>query len=128
MAKILVIDDEPEFLAVLRETLVKLGHDVTAARGSLAGLTAYRAERPDLVITDIFMPDLGGLNVLMQLARDSSVRVIAMSGGGPKGLVEVLDDAPAFGAWGTLHKPFTRSQLIAVIDEALGVKAQHGVA
>jgi hypothetical protein len=56
------------------------------------------------------------------------VKVIAMSGGGPKGLVEVLDDAPAFGAWGTLHKPFTRSQLIAVIDEALGVKAQHGVA
>lgn len=124
MATILVIDDEPELLAVLRDTLTRAGHDVFTASGPDEGLALYRSERPDLVITDIFMPNVGGLAVLIELAREAAVRVIAMSGGGSRGLVEVLEDAPAFGAWRTLRKPFSRAELLWLVEEVLATPAR----
>lgn len=119
MARILVIDDEAEVLDIVRHHLAKATHDVLIAQHPHEGLDLYRRHLPDLVVTDIFMPDVGGLAVLIELARDAKVKVIAMSGGGSRGLVEVLDDAPAFGAWRVLKKPFTRSELMALVDEAL---------
>jgi CheY-like chemotaxis protein len=129
MATILVIDDEPELLAVLRETLTRAGHAVLTATGPAEGLALYRSQRPDVVLTDIFMPNVGGLAVLLELAREAAVKVIAMSGGGARGLVQVLEDAPAFGAWRTLRKPFSRTELLGLVDEALGTAAPgRGVA
>jgi CheY-like chemotaxis protein len=119
MARILIIDDEAQVLDVVQHHLVKAQHEVLTAQSPGEGLDLYRTYRPDLVLTDIFMPNVGGLTVLMEVARDAKVRVIAMSGGGSRGLVEVLDDAPAFGAWRVLKKPFTRAELLAAVDEAL---------
>jgi len=119
MARILVIDDEAELLNVVKSQLVKAGHEVLIAQNPSDGLELYRKNEPALVLTDIFMPNVGGLAVLMQVARDARVKVIAMSGGGARGMVEVLEDAPAFGAWRVLKKPFTRTQLLSLVDEAL---------
>lgn len=119
MARILVIDDEVELLDVVRDVLTRAQHEVVLASEPDEGLARYREHQPDLVITDIFMPHIGGLVVIMQLAKEAAVKIIAMSGGGARGMVEVLDDAPAFGASRVLRKPFSRAELLAAVNEAL---------
>ena len=90
MATILVVDDEPDLLAVIAETLTRAGHRVLTAESPDQALSLFEECEPDLVLTDIFMPHVGGLVVLMELAKRAPGRVIAMSGGGSRRLVEVL--------------------------------------
>jgi DNA-binding NtrC family response regulator len=123
MASILVIDDEPELLASVSDALTRAGHGVLVASNPRQGLQLHRQHHPDVVITDVFMPDIGGLVVLLELARPGAARIIAMSGGGARGLVDVLEDAQAFGACCTLQKPFTRTQLLGAVDTALAAGA-----
>lgn len=117
MARILVIDDEAELLAVLQDILTKAGHEVLLAASPGQGLALYRTRRPDLVITDIFIPDVDGLAVIRELHRQ--VKIIAISGGGAKAQIDVLEDATGFGAWRTLAKPFRSETLLALVEEAL---------
>lgn len=119
MATILVVDDEPELLAAVTETLVKAGHRVVTAETPGHALYRYEQHRPDLVITDVYMPDIGGVVVVLELAKRAPGRVIAMSGGGARRDLDVLDDARAFGAWRALRKPFRQAELLAVVTEAL---------
>lgn len=121
MATILVVDDEPDLLAVIAETLVRAGHRVLTAESPDQALALFEEHEPDLVLTDIFMPHVGGLVVLMELAKRAPGRVIAMSGGGSRRLVEVLEDAGAFGACRTLRKPFRQAELLGLVNETLGL-------
>ena len=81
------------------------------------GLSRYRHEHPDLVITDIFMPERNGLDVILELASDD-VMIIAISGGGDLDRGDHLDDAIHFGARRSLTKPFTVDALIAAVNVA----------
>jgi CheY-like chemotaxis protein len=121
VATILVVDDEPELLSVIAETLIRAGHQVLRADSPDQALALFEEHEPDLVLTDIFMPHVGGLVVLMELAKRAPGRVIAMSGGGSRRLVEILEDAGAFGACRTLRKPFRQSELLDAVHETLGL-------
>jgi CheY-like chemotaxis protein len=118
MSRILVIDDDPNVRAFLSEALSAVGHVVFTASDGREGLRRYRSVHPDLVITDIFMPENNGLDVILELAS-SDVTVIAISGGGHVGNVNYLDDAISFGARCTLTKPFTIEALRSAVNEAL---------
>ncbi len=117
MARIVVIDDDPDLLATLTEMLGRAGHKVFAASSAPGGLREYRQHGADVVITDRFIPDPDGLALIRELG--SEVKIIAMSGGSKRGEPDVLQDAQEFGAWRALSKPFVRNELLALIEEAV---------
>jgi two-component system, chemotaxis family, chemotaxis protein CheY len=118
MARILVIEDDEHTQATVRDVLTDLGHVVFVASNGREGLSRYREHQPDLVITDIFMPERDGLDVILDLAP-TNVKIIAMSGGGHLGGNDHLDDAIHFGARRILIKPFTTNALVAAVNETL---------
>jgi CheY-like chemotaxis protein len=105
--------------------LARAGYDVQEASNGKAGLAAYRQQLTDLVITDIVMPDMEGLEVIRELRRmDPDVTIIAMSGGGIAAAEQYLALARTFGAGAVLDKPFTQEQLLTVVAEALARKGR----
>ena len=116
MARILVIDDDPHIQSALCDVLSHFGHDVLVAVNGREGLARYHECHPDLVITDIFMPEFNGLDVILDLAP-TSANIIAMSGGGDLDCGDYLDDAIQFGARRGLRKPFTVNALVEAVNE-----------
>jgi len=114
MGTILIVDDEPGIRALLRTMLEAAGHEVTEAVNGRHGLDLYRRRPTDLIITDIDMPELNGLEMLLDLTRHFlGAKVIAISGvGGEK---NVLDVAKLLGARRTFHKPFGMPQLLDAV-------------
>lgn len=120
MARILIIDDNEFFRSMLNATLVSLGHEVTDAADGKEGLEQYTFQRFDLVITDLIMPGVEGIETILELRRRSlGIRIIAMSGGGRVSAESYLDIAQRVGARQVLPKPFTNAELVAAIDAAL---------
>lgn len=121
MALILVIDDEESLRSLLRRALARAGHEAVEARDGREGLRLARETRFDLVITDIIMPEMEGIDFILHLHRSSpSTPIIAISGGGrirPEGY---LKTALLAGAKRALTKPFTIAELMAAVDECLG--------
>jgi two-component system response regulator (stage 0 sporulation protein F) len=114
MATILIIDDEELVRALLRSTLEAAGYEVTEAVNGGQGLELYRHSPADLVITDIVMPELNGLAMLLELTREFlHAKVIAISGAG--GEKNVLDVAKLLGARQTFQKPFSVPQLLSAV-------------
>ena len=118
MARILVIEDDERTQTAIRDVLSHGGHVVFVANNGREGLSRYQEHRPDLVITDIFMPHLDGLQVILELAS-SRANVIAISGGGNVHHLDHLDDAVHFGACAHLTKPFTIEVLLKTVNDAL---------
>jgi two-component system response regulator (stage 0 sporulation protein F) len=114
MATILIIDDEEPIRALLRTTLEAAGHKVVEAGNGRVGLDRYRLKPTDLIITDIGMPELNGLDMMLELTRQFlDTKVIAISGEG--GEKNVLDAAKLLGARRTFHKPFSMPQLLDAV-------------
>lgn len=122
MAHILVIEDDEQFRAMLLQMLTRDGHRVSVASDGEEGVRLVRQGSPDLVITDILMPRLDGIEAIMILAReDSELPVIAMSGGRRSISAEFnLESAGLIGVKATLAKPFSRDSLRQAISRALG--------
>jgi two-component system, response regulator, stage 0 sporulation protein F len=114
MATILIIDDEESVRTLLRSVLEATGYEVTEAANGRQGLERYRQRRADLVITDIAMPELNGLDMILELMHEFlHVKVIAISGvGGEK---NVLDAAKLLGARQTFQKPFSMPLLLRAV-------------
>jgi DNA-binding NtrC family response regulator len=122
MARILVIDDEPDMRVLLEQTLKAAGHEVILAADGREGVERYRASPADLVITDLYMPNQEGLETIGELRRRfPEVAIIAMSG--KAAALTMLSIAQKFGAIGILHKPFLTEELIAAVGKALGGKS-----
>ena len=124
MARILIIEDDAGVRSGLRRTLERLGHVVDEAPHGAAGVAAFDRAAHDLVITDINMPEMDGIEVILTLVREApNVPVIAMSAGGrvPKELL--LENADLLGAVDTLPKPFTLEELRAALDRVLEAHA-----
>ncbi len=120
MAKILVIDDEEGVRRVIGKILVRAGHDVLEAPDGKVALGLLKEEAADLVICDLFMPEMDGVEVLRQLRRDyPNLRVVAISGGAYQGRVQLLDVAKALGAVAVLGKPFQPQQLLELVNDLL---------
>jgi DNA-binding response OmpR family regulator len=114
MATILVMDDEAPIRALLSTALESAGHNVVEASNGREGITMYRQRPADLVIVDILMPDLNGLDTIMELTREFlHVKVIAISG-----VVDdrcMLDMAKLLGARKIFRKPFGIEEMLSAV-------------
>jgi CheY-like chemotaxis protein len=128
VSTILVIEDDPGVRRVLQHTLEYAGHAVRAVDNGRDALRAVNENEPDLVVTDIVMPDSDGLEVIRILTSDHPrVRIIAISGGGMIHRTTYLDLAHLLGAHLTLQKPVLPSDLIFAVSELLDdPQAQRG--
>jgi DNA-binding NtrC family response regulator len=127
MATILVIDDEAQVRATMRRVLERYGYAVAEAANGREALKAIASTSCDLVITDINMPEMDGIEVIMALSeRQPGLPIIAISGGGrlPKDLL--LASADMLGAVTTLAKPFDIPDLIGSVERALAEKDHDG--
>jgi two-component system KDP operon response regulator KdpE len=114
--RILVVDDEPQLTRVLRTGLKSRGYDVRAAADGLAGFEAFKDWHPDLVITDLAMPNVDGLELCRRLRAVSQVPIIVLSAKGEeKTKVEALD----LGADDFVTKPFGIDELLARVRASL---------
>jgi CheY-like chemotaxis protein len=119
MLRILVIDDEAGVRKVLVRMLTSAGHEVTAAPDGAEGLRVWREAGTDLVITDVHMPELDGVQVIRELrAKAPALPVIAMSGSGNSRDLDRLRAAELMGAVGVLGKPFSWDELMSAIASA----------
>ena len=121
--KILVIDDDIQIRMMLREVLEDSGFEVFDAENGEVGISLYKANKPDLVVTDMIMPEKEGIGTLMELiAYDPDLKAIAISGGGKVvKATDVLKDAAFFGAKLVLTKPFTCEEFLNAIKQVLGI-------
>ena len=115
-AKILVVDDEPQIRRMMRATLTGTGHQVDEARTGEEALEKFRAFLPDLVLLDLNMPGMGGLETCRELRNGSDVPIIILTvRNAEKEKVEALDA----GADDYVCKPFGMQELMARIRAAL---------
>ena len=123
MARILVIDDDPDTREMLAQTLKPAGYEVILAADGREGVERYRASRADLVITDLYMPNQDGSETIRELRSCSpEVAIIAMSGTTNTGTM--LSIAQNVSAVGILPKPFVADELIAAVARALGERSR----
>ena len=130
MARVLIVDDELDVRGVIARILERGGHQVEVADSGAAGMQAYQANGADVIITDVIMPGLNGVELIKQL-RDAGFagRIIAISGGGnlasagyaPGAITTTayLAAAEKVGANAILTKPFDRQQLLDLVDFVL---------
>lgn len=120
MPSILLIDDDPEMRSMIRRTLERSDYRVLEAEDGRAGLDLLAANAVDLVITDIIMPEMEGIELILRLRRDyPQLRIVAMSGGGRFAPEDYLQVAKVSGAARILAKPFTIDQLLTTLRELL---------
>jgi DNA-binding NtrC family response regulator len=120
MARVLVIDDNPDIRAILREAFELHGYEVDVAQDGRAGLRLIRERSVDVVITDIFMPEQDGIETILELRRDfPGVKIIAMSGGGATGNLSYLPAAQQLGAVHSVEKPFDCLDVVATVQRLL---------
>lgn len=116
MATLLAIDDEAQILTALGRGLRALGHEVVVARNGIDGLAAAAVHQPDMVVLDLRLPDISGIEVLRRLRAWSDVPVLMLSGIGTReARVQALDA----GADDFLDKPFGFDELRARVDARL---------
>ena len=120
MASVLVMDDDGAIRELIREALERVGHRVVEAENGTHGLRALAAERFDLVITDILMPDGEGIETIRAIRMQSRpVPILAISGGGPHRQLDYLHVAEVFGADRSLAKPFRARELLRAVEDLL---------
>jgi len=108
--RILVVDDEPQIARVLRRSLSSHGYEVQVASEGEEALATFSAWKPDVVVTDIAMPNMGGLELCRRLRKISAVPIIVLSAKGEERIkVEALDA----GADDYVTKPFGMDELLA---------------
>ena len=119
MARILLIDDDDSVRSMLRKTLVHFGHTVIEASNGKEGLELLPGANADLLITDIVMPEMEGLELLMEVRkRHPPLKIIAISGGVRHGAAgDYLHIAMHLGAAKVLAKPFSTEVLLAAVNE-----------
>lgn len=122
MASILVIEDAPLVRRAVRAVLERAGHVVSEAANGTEGLARLAEQPADLVIADIWMPELDGIQFLKQARQRFPLTwIVVMSGGGPMmPLEQSATLAETFGADAVLYKPFEDDDLLACLGPLLG--------
>ena len=121
MAKILVIDDDRPTCTLLGFVLTDAGHEVVLFESAkLAMASLDEGSKFDLVVTDILMPEMDGIDVIRALRRrGTSPLILAVSGAVSTPEVDLLKAALNLGAQGALKKPFTNDAFLAVVTDLL---------
>jgi CheY-like chemotaxis protein len=118
VAYILIVDDEPDLVTLLTDQIGMLGHEVAVARDGVEGVQLALKRRPDVVVTDVIMPNMDGPEMLMELRRRPETRDV------PVIALTVLADARTqmrmanLGVVGFLAKPYSLRDLAQEIDRA----------
>ena len=125
MSRILVIDDDPAVRVAIQLVLEREGHEVVLAGNGRAGIARVQDGPVDLVICDIFMPGMDGIETIHALHRhDPHVPVIAMSGfmfrDGETPAPDYLSLSTKLGAAGSLRKPFRPHDLLEAVNRCIG--------
>jgi CheY-like chemotaxis protein len=121
MARILIIDDDNAFRAMLRTMLERLGHEVIEAIHGGAGIPIVAKEQLDLAIVDLIMPEKEGMETIPEIRRlKRDLKILAVSGGGRMPAKDLLKMTKMLGANKTLAKPFTREELEKALLELVG--------
>ena len=120
MARILIMDDDASVRLALRKLLEKMGHAVEEAPNAVEGAKLYNESVPDLIITDLLMPERDGVEALIDLhARHPNIKTIVISGEAP----EFLPIAEDLGAHYTIAKPFKNQDIIDTVTRLLSDKS-----
>ena len=118
--RILVTDDDERIREATSDILQHEGYEVCLARDANELLRAYRQRAADLVLCDLFMPGKDGLELIGDLLKIfPQARIVAMSGGGCNGVLNVLQIARHLGAKDILAKPFGSAKLLEVVRRVL---------
>jgi len=117
---ILVVDDEPDIRSTLKDILEDESYQVDVAQDGASAREALRNRRPDLVLLDIWMPDVDGITLLKEWVNDTGLPmpVIMMSG---HGTVETAVEATRLGAYDFIEKPLSLAKLLLTVQHALDV-------
>ncbi|MES9856964.1 MAG: sigma-54 dependent transcriptional regulator [Sedimenticola sp.] len=118
--RILVVDDEPDIRALVQEILQDEEYQVAVAEDGKNARKALRERRPDLILLDIWMPDIDGITLLKEWSEDDGLPcpVVMMSG---HGTVETAVEATRYGAYDFLEKPLSLAKLLLTVERALEV-------
>jgi DNA-binding response OmpR family regulator len=117
----LLVDDDESFRPMIADALERFGFDVVSAVNGREALARFHQRRPDLVLTDLIMPDKEGLETIRELQHLApDMPVIAMSGGGRTNPHGYLQMASQLGASQVLAKPFSFQELLDAIKATLG--------
>ena len=120
MAKILVLDDEPSILLMIKKMLEKAGYEVSVALNGKEGMKLFEKEKHDLVVTDIIMPEKEGLETIFELRRlYPQLKIIAISGGGRISPDGYLPGAKLLGANMVFQKPLVQKDFLAAVATLL---------
>lgn len=119
MALVMLVDDNDLVRDVLEEFLDEEGHQVLLVADGQQAISDYRTYRPDLVVTDLLMPGISGIEIIQQLRREApTLPILVISGGGATG-GNLLQQAAEAGASATLTKPFAIKKFMDVLCELL---------
>lgn len=127
MATILVVDDELGIRALLSEILADEGHTIELAENAAEARACRERMRPDLVLLDIWMPDVDGITLLKEWGATAQLTmpVIMMSG---HGTIDTAVEATKFGAMAFLEKPITLQKLLRAVEQGLAKPAAGAAA
>ena len=118
--RILIVEDDDQMRKTLRLMLEGEGYEVVEAPDGKIALKRYSENPTDLIITDLIMPEKGGLGLIRELRHDfPEVKIIAISGGGRLGPVEYLTLSEELGALQTLEKPFKKEEFLKAVRTVL---------
>jgi len=125
VARILVIDDEPQVRRAICQMLARGGHEALEAADGADGLAVVRAQHPDAVITDLMMPNKEGIETIRELRRaEPHLPILVISGKDEAGLY--LEMATLLGAHAALTKPFRSADLLALVARMLAPADRAG--
>lgn len=120
MQRILVIDDDVMVRETITHILETRGYEVIGAEDGDVGLDKFRTAAPDLVITDIIMPNKEGIQTIIAIRNEQpDAKIIAISGGGRIGSADFLKIALLLGAADVISKPFDPDDFVTRIDRCL---------
>jgi CheY-like chemotaxis protein len=117
MKTILVVDDEQAVLQAVTDILSDKGYDIITAGNGKSGLKKIKEHRPDVILTDIIMPDMEGIEFIKAVRKEQKEIPIIVMSGNPVGM-KFLKVAGIFGAAKSLVKPFTRQELLQAVEES----------
>jgi DNA-binding NtrC family response regulator len=122
-AQILVVDDEPDIRQLVQEILEDEGYSVQVAKDGESARLVYTQQKPDLVLLDIWMPDIDGISLLKEWASSGNLesQVVIMSG---HGTLETAVEATRLGAFDFVQKPLSLAKLLATVRKALDSRPQ----
>lgn len=120
MTKILVIEDDEEIRVLIQRLLEREGYEVIATKDGVQGTEAFRTRAPDMVITDLYMPRMRGVEAIREIRKiDADAKILAITGGGALPPSTLLKSARGAGAMETLAKPFEPTDLLRAVHRLM---------